>query len=1070
MSFRYLYLLLCCLPFCLKAQNVPYANISLTEYVSSEHFDVYYTSGNQLLAEKTARMAEMARSEVGFLYDYRPSSRYILLCLNDGQALLQSQFSKPAPNYLSGTVPLPQLDAVVVMPVQPNTFYFAVKQQVAALMLKEFDYGQDLPQLIQTELLNYQPQWFYEGLTDYVSNGWQYEDEQLLKSIPPHTLLELALQGDARSNRVVRKSIWFFIAHEYGPQKFAEMLYLSKLSRSVETAIISVLGIRLQTFTDRWQEFTVNHIADLEKGRTNVEDISESAKIVPPKGYEIVSFSFAEKAQKVAVWLDKKGKYSLFVYDIAAETWQNTGISTGYTHYWAEKVATNLPLAFAPDGETVATILWQGNAWKWLFYKTETGDIQKVAPDSTFQKVFSFAYSHNSKRLAISAFRNGKTDIFVGNADGTGFKPITNDAFDDMQPSWGEDDNMLYFVSNRDTNLVKVKNVAWDYFKKHTDIFAYSFENQADTFHQITHTPNVSEKQAFSPNGYEAYFLSEESGMYDIHRFNIFQGTNEYLTGIDQSIEQMQITEKQILISTWKNAQKELYILPFIQNPVNQPATTTFRSEYYVLLETQKMAKLEVQKIEIPANIATSDTFPAPDIKVSDTAQSKIRYYIFDDDVPDNHVVKAKPTKIMNEPIPAKENLKKTPLDWAKITVTQPSDATSRWRTEYLHLSFVYHPITRFGISLGAAFQDLQNNHRIEAQIVPYLGMLPFVSFGSADANIRYTYLKKKADFFGEIIGKQRMYVRESSGLSFLDSVIYKYEQVSAKAGVKYPLSHYSHIEIDGTLHLLKKNDLRLINSIPNDQKNTLTSVGISYFYNNVQQEEDFQYKGMMLQASTNYYLSLTNAESSFGNLQFAARKYQPLFKHIVFAGNLQSSFSFGNKQTYFMGNVDNWLLGTLSRDRPNRPAYTGAISTDVTEFSFNQFVMPMRGFRFNARNGNKYILTNWELRIPLARMLQKGLHTSPLYTWELIPFFDMGTVWKFGNPFSQKNPTDVQTIIATPVTVQLQTLKSPFLFALGTGVKTHFMNYTIRADVAWGIDDGTFQSPLIMVALGRAF
>ena len=63
-----------------------------------------------------------------------------------------------------------------------------------------------------------------------------------------------------------------------------------------------------------------------------------------------------------------------------------------------------------------------------------------------------------------------------------------------------------------------------------------------------------------------------------------------------------------------------------------------------------------------------------------------------------------------------------------------------------------------------------------------------------------------------------------------------------------------------------------------------------------------------------------------------------------------------------------------------------------------------------------------------------------------------------------------MQTIIATPVTVQLQTLKSPFLFALGTGVKTHFMNYTIRTDVAWGIDDGTFQSPLIMVALGRAF
>lgn len=1062
MSFRYLYLLLICFPFWLKAQNIPYANIPLTEYVSSEHFDVYYTSGNQSLAEKTVRMAEMARSEVGFLYDYRPSSRYILLCLNDGQAMLQSQFSKFTPNYFSGTVPLPQLDATVVLPSQPNYYYFAVKQQVAALMLKEFDYGQDLPQVIQSELLNYQPQWFYEGLTDYVANGWLYEDEMFLQSIPTPTFLEQALQGNGRSNRVVRKSVWFYIAHEYGPQKFAELLYLSKLSRSVETAIISVLGIRLQTFTDRWLEFTIHHIDNLEKGRRCLDDVDKTT-LLPPKGYEIVNFAFAEKAQKVAAWLNKEGKYSLFIYDLEAASWQNTGISMGFPHYWAEKVQVSFPISFSPNGETIASILWKENTWKWLFYKLESEEITKVTPDSTLQKVFSIAYSHNSKRLAISALKNGKTDIYIGNADGTGFKPITNDGFDDMQPSWGEDDNMLYFVSNRDTNLVKVKNIAWDYFKKHTDIFSYSFENEADTFHQITHTPNVSEQQAISPNGYEAYFLSEESGLFDLHRFNIFQGLNEYLTAFDQSIDEVQIGEKQIAITTWAKGKKQLHILPFIQNAVSEPIITEFRSEYYTLLETQKIAKSLVT--------LSNDTIPLLQIIVNDSSQTKIRYYIFDDEVSDNHVVKIKPNKLETEPIPAKENYKKLPLEWGKINVTQPSDAIARWRTEYLHLGFVYHPLSRFGISLGAAFQDLQNNHRLEAQIVPYLGMLPYVNLGSADANIRYTYLKKKADFFVEMEGKQRMYVRESTTLNVLDSVIYKFEHINIKGGIKYPLSHYAHLQVEGALHFLKKNDLRLVSfTPPNDQKNTLASLGFSYHFNNIQQQEDFQFKGMMLQGYANYYLSMANAETSFGNLQFSARKYQPLFKHIVFAANLQSSFSFGHKQTYFMGNVDNWLLGTLSRDRPNRPAYTGAISTDVTEFSFNQFVMPMRGFRFNARNGSKYILTNWELRIPITRMIHQGLQSDPLYSWELIPFFDMGTVWKYGNPFSQRNPTDVQMIIATPVTVQLQTLKSPFLFALGSGVKARLMNYTLRTDIAWGIDDGTFQKPLVTVAMGKAF
>jgi hypothetical protein len=92
------------------------------------------------------------------------------------------------------------------------------------------------------------------------------------------------------------------------------------------------------------------------------------------------------------------------------------------------------------------------------------------------------------------------------------------------------------------------------------------------------------------------------------------------------------------------------------------------------------------------------------------------------------------------------------------------------------------------------------------------------------------------------------------------------------------------------------------------------------------------------------------------------------------------------------------------------------------------------------------------------------------LYNLELIPFFDIGTTWSEGNPLSQKNPIDTEVIDSYPLTITVQTLKSPFIMGFGGGARMMIMGYWTRFDLGWGVDDFTILNPRLHLSLGKSF
>ena len=129
---------------------------------------------------------------------------------------------------------------------------------------------------------------------------------------------------------------------------------------------------------------------------------------------------------------------------------------------------------------------------------------------------------------------------------------------------------------------------------------------------------------------------------------------------------------------------------------------------------------------------------------------------------------------------------------------------------------------------------------------------------------------------------------------------------------------------------------------------------------------------------------------------------------------------------------------------------------TPNVNYGFQTLATNMRGFSQNVRNGNNFALINSEIRWPFVRYFAgHPLRSNFLNSLQIVGFGDIGTAWSGKSPWSGNNGYDTQKITNGPVTVTLDSNRDPIVVGFGAGVRAQIFGYFVRADWAWGIDNG---------------
>ena len=304
------------------------------------------------------------------------------------------------------------------------------------------------------------PAWFMEGMAEYLSLGpsstitnvWM-RDASLFGKLP--TIQQMSDDPDKYFPYRYGQSVWAFVGQNWGDETIGQIMN-SVPSVGVERAFIRELGVTLDDLSDQWREDVQTRllpaIGVMDRPRKFAQAVLTKkqtegdiflAPALSPDGHSIAFLSNG-KVQRGEVFID------LWLAD--AETGKRTArlIPSQYDPNFEELRFLYSQSAFSPDGQQLAFTAQRRGKDVLYILDVRSRKVTKQF-NLALESVTSPTWSPDGTKLAFSGGAGGITDLFVVNADGTGFRRLTDDRFGDFQPQWSPDGRTIAFATDRDS-------------------------------------------------------------------------------------------------------------------------------------------------------------------------------------------------------------------------------------------------------------------------------------------------------------------------------------------------------------------------------------------------------------------------------------------------------------------------------------------------------------------------------------------------------------------------------------------------------------------------------------------
>ncbi|GIV43064.1 MAG: hypothetical protein KatS3mg035_0187 [Bacteroidia bacterium] len=663
--------------------------------------------------------------------------------------------------------------------------------------------------------------------------------------------------------------------------------------------------------------------------------------------------------------------------------------------------------------------------------------IQTIETDKSFDGFNQFANVPNSDDFIVSAYQQGNSDLFLLKPSGKTETLIKTPYADELYPiAW--DENTFFYssawidTSNKTYALLSVQN-AKSLFKldsntRYPQVFLPSNEND------------------FIPIGiWKQQLIVKTSNTFPSQLISLQLDNKNfrYISNFSYGVIMVAIDETKSFQAIYQKHQLNISELRLNIDTLVTPKLSDNRNFSMPHLWNEELKQRKNQKqLE---EILNQDTTEMEELSKEEENNKRVKYYVFDEGDTVKVTTKQKKKKKKKQHVKYDELF--FTIDKAKIEDIQNHTITPI--ITKVNVAFDIDPIYRLGIKNEIFLKDSRNRRDLRLMFTPFLKDFQS-SFHQIEYQERWGSFQWNIGFF-----KQSNY--------FKDPFWIRYNHATLHTGISHFLSIYDKIKLEIQTARIVRYDLR---SIDNRYLNGSTwnhQLVLWYEYKKLKNHQNYIYKGnhLVLQSTTAYHWRDKNY--NFTNFEWDYKNYIPL-GHIVLASRFRGAFSLGRERpNYFLGGWNQWLNAEFL-NKQELP-----LTKNLERFYYTEIV-PLRGLSYNARNGTQYVMMSSELRIPSGRIMKRASAGVPLYNFQWILFGEIGTAWTTGNPFSQKNPIDSKIIERPPLSITVQSLKSPFIASIGIGVKFHVVGYPVRIDAAFPIEDSSFTKSKLGLCLNYEF
>lgn len=1027
-------------------------------YYSTNNFDIYYYPGGQEYAKEAINFLEDEFVELTDKLGYAPYSKTKIFIYNSIHDLQQSNVGIDGEVYtIGGRTDFVKLQLEVAYPGQANAFKNDLIYKLSSTLINDMMYGGSLGEIFQNSYLLALPDWFIDGAARYLAYGWTREMDDYLRDYMRKKKLRKLKRLDGESAVIIGQSIWNYLAIKYGEGNISNILNLTRIIRKEERSIANTLGVSFKYFIEDWKNFYLQQRVEVEKSYVNTGEDRILRDIRNSKDLITSSISFSKDADKVAYALLKNGKYQVYVTDLSSGKREKI-VSGGY-RINGQDVDRQLPLLDWQDNSTLGVVLFKRGFLYLNTYNVDTGEKGRK-PLNRFRQIESFSFNDNGRLAVISGDIDGQNDIFLIAMNRNALRRITRDIFDDLDPVFVPGTAAIVFSSNRESDSVSVSDVPIDGLNNMFDLFVYDLDTTTTNFFRLTKSYGADRKP-YAKNINEIYYLSDQQGISNLYRYNLYDSITTQVTNFDRSIisYDLHFDPNRLTFTMLNDGEEKVYLDTLTNLETNKftPESPRKRRENAMLVVSRVLANAEEEAVEEePKDVLDTDDFvfeDEPDSEedeLDDPNWIDTDNYVFEDESetafqPESFFSKYQSFEQENERI-------------------GPIPYNPRFSFNNVITSFLWDPYRNFMMLMETEINDILENYKLKG------GALIKTDFKQGDLFAEIQYLKYWMDF--KLRLDRKTYLLESQDQEFQHK--YKLNQFKLTAAV--PLTHTFRVEASPFFTETSFTNLNYL-SVTGQSTEQASNSRERYFggsaalvFDNTIERSFNLYQGTRALLEYTSYFHATNSEMNFSKLRLDLRHYQKIHREITWASRILYGKQMGPARKDFMlGGMDNWLFASTEVQGEQDPLAITA-EKDNSDILFNEFVTNLRGLDYNEAHGSDVLVFNTELRIPVFLYLTSGpIKSNFLRNFQLISFFDMGSVWTGSPPFKDGRPI-TQTFEGNPFSAEIVKFQNPWVGGFGFGLRTVLLGYYIKFDAARPYIDGEVKNYRFYFTLGLDF
>jgi hypothetical protein len=1105
------------------------------KFYQSPNFNTYFNEGGLELAKFVTQVAEEELPSIQSAVEYSLQRSANIVIYNNYDDYKTSNIGLGIDWQNSGGITkLVNNKLVIYYNGNKNTLRRQIREGIAKILTDNILFGDDIGEFASNQALLDLPQWLTDGYVEYIAEPWGTEKDDALRNAILSGEYNNFYQFAFDKPTLAGHSFWYYIAEKYKPENVTYFLYLARLYKNLNQASDRICKKKfkevLADFMMYQQERYVQDIKQRRNAPRGKLSVIEELK----KGEDFYRFAANPNAKNnsYAVVQFKKGVYSVKYVDNLYES--KTILKYG-TRTISGDINPNYPI-LAWDGKgSRLLVIYSKDGKIFMFVYDVIANIKRFQQEiEGFEQIVDAGFMFDANTLLFSAVKKGQTDIFTYRIDNNKSKQITNDVFDDLDPTAVAfpNRNGIVFASNRPgVNIVSSDTVIPS--RNHFNIFLVDLLNNSD-FKQISQLTKVKYGNARYPTQYNVNhftYVSDENGV--ANRWAGFFSTQRegldtlYYIG-EEILRNPSDKEMDSTLNAWQKQEPDSvsYLSVYKDSTYTFPITNYQSS----LLESRIagnngqvsevrregdlkfLYKLQVDSIALrkrnvnarPTDYIKSllrkeriDAGKAVEVP-KDTSAENLPENIFQNEFEDERKkdsLSANNTRI--DLTPAKESiLSKSSLhnyrlkfnaDYILAGVTN-SVLVNRYQPYQQRGPDDDQPIqlnnqTNLNFSFRVGVSDLMED-------IKFIGGIRFgTTLSDKDILLSFQNYRKRVDwgftYYRSNVTNYQGFFSDKPIISPIDSVpiAYQYELDNVvitslyQANVAYPLSEVNSIRLTSGIRR-DKGVLRPIHYAIGPLPEAL-GVEDSSAYTAVSRLEFVH----------------DNSINPANNIWIGTRwkvyfDYNMPVGKSAFKGKTTYNLGFDARHYIKIHRNFIWALrgaGDFSfgeakllyylggADGWFTPKFTTNNLPKNTNYAFQSLTLNMRGFNQNIANGNNAVVVNSELRLPIfSTFFNRPVNAAFLRNFQLVQFIDLGTAWE-GSIRNIERPTIVYTdgTSNSPSSISVRQIAGgigPFAGGYGFGARSTVLGYFLKIDAAWQMN-GIFRGkPTWYFAMGFDF